>query len=226
MHVTFGEFKNHPITVDGDRLWEGVTGPRGQTKKRSRGKRRVTRPKIDLNYGQELGKGRKPMVWPGLNAAVDKSIVAAEPDPDYEKKLIDFRNARAKKRSRLILAPLERGWTGGRRGGERRPVDLVIDDVKLSGFTATILEIKMVSTMTATKGRTPSFSALVVVGNEKGVAGYALGKSPRMAVAINRAILRACHKLEYFNFFQDRTRKRFWERRERCCATVHEMEEA
>lgn len=49
-------------------IWEGVTGPKGSTKKRARGKRRVTRPKIDLNRGQRLGGNREGYLWPGLNA--------------------------------------------------------------------------------------------------------------------------------------------------------------
>lgn len=55
-------------SLPGDVIWEGVTGPKGSTKKRARGKRRVTRPKIDLNRGQRLGGNREGYLWPGLNA--------------------------------------------------------------------------------------------------------------------------------------------------------------
>ncbi len=147
------------------------------------------------------------MTWPGLNAALSSEIKEAPEDPEYQNKLVEYRNLRAKKRSKRILAPLERGWTGGRRGGERRAAPKEVEGVDLPGFECTILEIKMVATMTATKGRTPSYSALVVMGNEKGVAGYAVGKAPKMGIAVNRAILRASHKLEYFQFYQDRTRE-------------------
>lgn len=54
-------------SLPADQLWEGVTGPRGSTKKRARGKRRVTRPKVDLHVGQRLGMGKEAMEWPGLN---------------------------------------------------------------------------------------------------------------------------------------------------------------
>lgn len=55
-------------SLPSDVIWEGVTGPKGSTKKRARGKRRVTRPKIDLNRGQRLGGNKEGYLWPGLNA--------------------------------------------------------------------------------------------------------------------------------------------------------------
>lgn len=55
-------------SLTSDVIWEGVTGPRGSTKKRARGKRRVTRPKIDLNRGQRIGGNKEGYLWPGLNA--------------------------------------------------------------------------------------------------------------------------------------------------------------
>lgn len=59
-----------------DVIWEGVTGPKGSTKKRARGKRRVTRPKIDLNRGQTVGRNREGFRWPGLNAPLfDRDVL-------------------------------------------------------------------------------------------------------------------------------------------------------
>lgn len=55
-------------SLTSDVIWEGVTGPKGSTKKRARGKRRVTRPKIDLNRGQKIGGNKEGYLWPGLNA--------------------------------------------------------------------------------------------------------------------------------------------------------------
>ena len=63
-------------SLPSDVIWEGVTGPKGSTKKRARGKRRVTRPKIDLNRGQRLGGNREGYLWPGLNAPLyEKSFL-------------------------------------------------------------------------------------------------------------------------------------------------------
>ena len=118
------------------------------------------------------------MKWPGLTAPPASSIEDAPEDPEYAKNLVEYRNIRAKKRKRQILAPLERGWTGGRRGGERRPVPKTEEGIDLSRFTATILELKMVSTMTATKGRSPTFSALVVLGDQQGMGGYGYYQDP------------------------------------------------
>lgn len=57
-----------------DMLWEGVTGPKGGSKKRARGKRRVTRQKINLHVGQRLGFGKASIQWPGLNTPASSTI--------------------------------------------------------------------------------------------------------------------------------------------------------
>ncbi|VDP94706.1 unnamed protein product [Echinostoma caproni] len=110
-------------SLPADQLWEGVTGPRGSTKKRARGKRRVTRPKIDLHRGQRLGMGKESMEWPGLNVPLlDKTVVRSikktEVNEDYFKRLNDLRNKSAIKKKRIKLPPLLRGWTGSRLEGQ------------------------------------------------------------------------------------------------------------
>ena len=54
------------------------------------------------------------------------------------------------------------------------------------------LKDKLVSVQRVTKvtkgGRTFSFSAIVVVGNEKGVVGYGLGKAKEVSDAVTKAI--------------------------------------
>lgn len=73
--ITLPQRTNTVFTsVQSDLLWEGVTGPRGSTKKRARGKRRVTRPKIDLHRGQRLGMGKAQMEWPGLNSSLYRNF--------------------------------------------------------------------------------------------------------------------------------------------------------
>ncbi|CAH8292044.1 unnamed protein product [Schistosoma turkestanicum] len=107
-------FSDYP----GDMLWEGVTGPKGGSKKRARGKRRVTRQKIDLHKGQKVGVGKACMQWPGLNTSLSSSIKKGDYNEKYFERLEALRNKSAVKKKRMKLAPLQRGWTGKRMGGQ------------------------------------------------------------------------------------------------------------
>lgn len=85
------------IYRSGDLLWEGVTGAPGRGKKRARGKRRVVRNKVDLNYGRKIGENKLNYKWPGLNSPVfeEKIILrrtVGENNEEYEKHIIDLRN--------------------------------------------------------------------------------------------------------------------------------------
>ncbi|VDM22543.1 unnamed protein product, partial [Hydatigera taeniaeformis] len=159
-------------SLPADVIWEGVTGPKGSTKKRARGKRRVTRPKIDLNRGQRLGGNREGYLWPGLNAPLYRQstlqkVQKGDVNKDYLNKLEELRNKSAVKKKRVKLPPLLRGWTGASMGGQ----SLGPLDSGSPGFDTRVLELKAVSTMTATVGRYRRFSALVVAGNERGICG-------------------------------------------------------
>ena len=49
------------------------------------------------------------------------------------------------------------------------------------------------------------FTALVVVGNKEGVVGWAKGKAPEVAAAIDKAYWRACRSLFFFERFDNHT---------------------
>ncbi|XP_053568574.1 28S ribosomal protein S5, mitochondrial [Bombina bombina] len=66
-------------------------------------------------------------------------------------------------------------------------------------------EVKNVFNMTAKEGRKKSVSALVVVGNGNGVAGFALGKATDRMVALRKAKNRAIHYLHYIERYNDHT---------------------
>jgi small subunit ribosomal protein S5 len=80
----------------------------------------------------------------------------------------------------------ERGGQGGRgRQGGRRPNRAPKEDP--SGMIEKVIRISRVAKVT--KGGTKlSFTALVVVGDGKGHAGYALGKAAEVAVAIKKGL--------------------------------------
>ncbi|VDM00520.1 unnamed protein product [Schistocephalus solidus] len=194
-------------SLPSDVIWEGVTGPKGSTKKRARGKRRVTRPKIDLNRGQRIGENPEGYLWPGLNAplydqSVMRTIQKGDVNEVYLKRLDELRNKSAVKKKRIKLPPLLRGWTGASMGGQ----SLGSLEGGSEDFDTRVLEFKAVSTMTATVGRYRRFSALVAAGNGHGVCGIGRGKSVTMRAALKRAKHRAFLNLMSFNLRENRTR--------------------
>uniref|UniRef100_A0A1I8FVL6 Small ribosomal subunit protein uS5m n=3 Tax=Macrostomum lignano TaxID=282301 RepID=A0A1I8FVL6_9PLAT len=191
---------------DSDRLWIGVTGAPGQKKKRSRGKRRVTRPRIDLNRGQQLGVNTQGLVIPVLQGRLtDSKGLLKRPEPGqfdmekYNERILEMRNKQGKKRGRLKQPPLLRGWSGGQMGGQRIEPPQPVLDYAFDGFESRIVEFRMVSHMTATFGRYPSFSVMVVTGNRRGLGGYAVSKSPNRQAALRKANSRAGQRLEFFD---------------------------
>ncbi|KAA0198456.1 Small subunit ribosomal protein S5 [Fasciolopsis buskii] len=193
-------------SLPADQLWEGVTGPRGSTKKRARGKRRVTRPKVDLHVGQRLGMGKEAMEWPGLNVPLMdrnaiRSIRKGEINELYFKRLEESRNKSAVKKKRLKLPPLLRGWTGSRLEGQ----SVGPPSPDYPEFDTRVIEMKPVSTMTATVGRYRRFSVLVATGNGRGLCGIGKAKSVTLTAAVRRAKLRSAQNLVSFNLKDNRT---------------------
>ena len=79
---------------------------------------------------------------------------------------------------------------GRRRGGERKPFTKKPSSLTDSGLIEKVVSINRVSK--TTKGGTRlAFSALVVVGDGKGKAGYGLGKAGEVATAIKKALAAA-----------------------------------
>ena len=86
-------------------------------------------------------------------------------------------------------APPARG-PGRRRGGDRKPFTKKPSSLTDSGLIEKVVSINRVSK--TTKGGTRlAFSALVVVGDGKGKAGYGLGKAGEVATAIKKALAAA-----------------------------------
>ncbi|OCT79827.1 28S ribosomal protein S5, mitochondrial [Xenopus laevis] len=192
-------------------LWRGVLAESGTGARKGRGKRTKKKLKKDLNRGQMLGEGRSGYLWPGLNAPIVKSgsvqTIAKRDQVQQEEmqaEMIKQRDEWDKKRRTRIKR--ERGWTGNSWGG----VSIGAPDPGPNGetyedFDCRVIEVKNVFNMTAKEGRKKSVSALVVVGNGNGVAGFALGKASDRMVALRKAKNRAVHYLHYIERYNNHT---------------------
>lgn len=178
-------------------VWKSVTGVSAAGLKRGRGRGTGRILVKDFNKGQEIGKGRKKILFPGLTAnhMVSSNLHEIQElgtDEGYEERLntvraeMDF-NIHRKRRQ----PPIDRGWSSYKAHGRRAgPPDEYNENV-FEGFDSRVLMLKNRLSMTGLLGRTKTIHALVVTGNGNGLAGFATaqGKDGRAVVrhARNRA---------------------------------------
>ncbi|KHJ86394.1 ribosomal protein S5 domain protein [Oesophagostomum dentatum] len=112
-----------------------------------------------------------------------------------------------KRRFREKLHPLERGFSGTQLVGQKLGPPAPVDGVTFEGFETYCLEVKRTSNMTRVFGRVHTMAALVVTGNGKGLAGYAVGKAPlhRTTTAIVNGMNMASRKLFFVDLLEGRT---------------------
>ncbi|XP_078256395.1 small ribosomal subunit protein uS5m [Rhinoraja longicauda] len=207
-HYRHGSFFNK---LTAEELWRGVLAESGAGARKGRGKRTKRRLKKDLNRGQMVGEGRAGFLWPGLNAPVVKSGTIQSIGKREQKEQEDLR-ARAQlqqdewDKRRKMKVKRERGWTGRSWGGiSVGPPDPGPNGETYEDFNSRVIEVKSVFNMTAKEGRKRSISALVVVGNGNGAAGFALGKAPDRPTALRKAKNRAIHYLHFIERYNDHT---------------------
>ncbi|XP_024069701.1 28S ribosomal protein S5, mitochondrial [Terrapene carolina triunguis] len=194
-----------------DELWKGVLAETGSGAKKGRGKRTKKKIRKDLNRGQVIGEGRSGFLWPGLNAPVLKSGVVqtiGQRDKEEQEKvqaeIIRRRDEWEKRRKTKVKK--ERGWTGNSWGGiSLGPPEPGPNGETYEDFDSRVIEVKHVFNMTAKEGRRRSVSALVVVGNGNGAAGFAVGKASDKMTALRKAKNRAIHYLHYVERYQNHT---------------------
>ncbi|XP_057657034.1 28S ribosomal protein S5, mitochondrial [Diorhabda carinulata] len=190
-------------------LWKGITSVSNAGKKRGRGKN-VSKSKIkDLNRGQIIGVGKANIVWPGLSAPIIRGKELVEQhqlpeDPEREKKLIQIRDSMGTSK-RPKLSPLERGWSGAKLPGRSIGPPDPIEEETFEGFDTKVLELKTVFNMKGNFGRKRRQSALVVTGNGKGLAGFALTKGAEAKTALRKAKNRAAQKLMHIKLYRNHT---------------------
>ncbi|XP_076259421.1 mitochondrial ribosomal protein S5 isoform X1 [Rhynchophorus ferrugineus] len=192
-----------------DHLWKGVTTVSNAGKKRGRGKTISKKNIKDLNRGQSLGMGKANMVWPGLSAPIirGRELVQQQKlpeDPEREKKLIELRNTMGTFRP-TKLSPMERGWSGSKMPGRSIGAPDPIGEETFEGFDTRVLELKIVFNMKGNFGRKRRNAALVVVGNGRGLGGFAMGRAQEPKNALRKAKNRAAQKLVHIKLFKDHT---------------------
>ena len=157
-------------------VWKSVASGSAAGLRRGRGKGTSRIIAKDLNKGQQIITGRRKLVLPSLNTEVigstrlqDVQDVGQNQEFDQKmqqvrKELSAFRNIRE--------APLDRGWTGLKAPGRKAGLP---DDYNKTSFhnIDSIVLMRSIQTMTGIYGRTRNMQALVVNGNQIGLAGFA-----------------------------------------------------
>uniref|UniRef100_A0A7E4W5P4 Small ribosomal subunit protein uS5m n=1 Tax=Panagrellus redivivus TaxID=6233 RepID=A0A7E4W5P4_PANRE len=199
----------------GTELWKTITSvSKSGQKKGRRSTRQQIRP-LDRFY--RIGSSPLKIQFPGLNTHIDAGLnpVIVEEQTEDEikegdlavRKQLEASGMATKRRRREKLFPLERGFSGHQVVGQKLGPPPPVGDVKLDDFQTYCLEVKRTSNMTGVFGRVHTMSALVITGNGRGLAGYAVGKAGihRTNNAIIKAMNMAARKLFYVELLEDRT---------------------
>lgn len=175
-------------------VWKSVTGVSAAGSKRGRGKGLGRAVVKDYNRGQVIGEGRRRLVLAGLNtqtfsARKFNEIQDLGPNTEFIDKLDQVRKQLETYR-RFREAPIDRGWSGRRSPGRHAGPPSDHDETSFDGFQSTVLMLRSMNVMSGIFGRQRIMQALVVVGNERGLAGIATasGKDGRACVRHARNI--------------------------------------
>ncbi|CAK9808575.1 28S ribosomal protein S5, mitochondrial [Anthophora plagiata] len=191
-------------------LWKSVTSISNAGRRRGRGK---NVPKIkDLNKGKKLGHGKVPVIFPGLNVPVVQGSVLIKQqvlsEEEGKSKLLGESapiDTITSKPKRFKYPALKRGWTGGHPGGRKiGPPDPVVDEAFV-GFETWILYYKLVSVMTSNMGRSKCARCMVITGNGKGLAGFAMLTGKDFKSCLITAKNKAGQRLIYIDRYNDHT---------------------
>ncbi|CAI5451849.1 unnamed protein product [Caenorhabditis angaria] len=200
----------------GPELWKTLTSVSKSGQKK--GRRNTRQPVRPLNRFYRIGSGPLKVEFAGLNSPIKlkedrlAEIVEQTEDEVREsmggiKKILEEKDTGKKKRNREKLHPMERGFSGTQLVGQKLGPPPQVDGVDYSDFETYCLEVKRTSNMTNVFGRVHTMSALVVTGNGKGLAGYAVGKAPihRTTTAIIHGMNMASRKLFFVELHEGRT---------------------
>ncbi|XP_055935107.1 28S ribosomal protein S5, mitochondrial-like [Argiope bruennichi] len=215
--------------ITAEQLWKGVTSVSNAGRRKGRGRASGRTRQRDLNRGQVIGFGKKNMLWPGLNAPVIQGRevlrqIELPPDEERQKRILELRDKSIARRS-FKLHPLEKGWTGNKLPGRSLGPPDPVGEETFEGFDSRVLEFKPVMHMSGTRGRIRRLSAMVVVGNKRGLAGFALSTSVNGGTAAKAAKNRAAKVLRYIELDGNSVRHDFFSQFGAVRLFVHKMPE-
>lgn len=198
-------------TVGGGRGGRGGRGRKRGGKKGLRLEKNVT----------VLGEGAGGVRWPGLSYPMLKDeelqsrkhwlqpeklglkrVDEEKEDAEWKRELQNMINVRELEGDQKVELPLSRkgwslrGWSGRQWNGRYVGCPEAPDGKPLPDFRSIVIELKRTSNQTR-GGKKRTVSALVVVGNGNGAAGFAVGKAEEVIPAIRKAKNRAVNYLQF-----------------------------
>lgn len=161
-----------------------------------------------------MGIGESRIMWSGLNfrtARGDKEGVDKKMTEDQFKAYqenVALRQQTNFRRNKVRQSPLERGWTSSNPQGKKFAKPVAPNSaINYDDFESILVEFKIVTQMTGVFGRVRHISNLMLTGNKKGIAGFALTSGPtgRGPAMFQRAINRAGLRLMHIDLYEGRT---------------------
>lgn len=190
-----------------DELLAGISGGRGG--RGGRGRKKGGRKGVKGSRFIYMGKGKANIAWPGLTTPLGRSYYKLNwlnskdlgPQPFVEGTEASFLASQlegAKQVERRVSEQnwSQYGWSGRKWGGRYVGCPEAPDGTPLTEFASVVIELGRVANQTKA-GKKRTVRALVVVGNGKGAAGYAIGKGEEMKTAIRKAKNKAVNCLQF-----------------------------
>ncbi len=196
---------------------ETVGGGRGG--RGGRGRKKGGKKGLRQTKAITLGVGAKGVRWPGLSYPMEKDEDSKhwlqpeklglqrvdeeeEEGAEWKKDLHNRIGARDLEGEQRMELPESRkgwsfkGWSGRQWGGRYVGCPEAPDGKPLTDYRSVVIELKRVVNQTR-GGKKRTVSALVVVGNGNGAAGFAVGKAEESIPAIRKAKNRAVNYLHF-----------------------------
>eukprot|EP00731_Ephydatia_muelleri_P012718 Em0007g28a len=157
-----------------DELLAGISGGRGGrggTREKKGGRKGVKRSYYKLNWLNSKDLGPQPFV-----EGTEASFLASQ-----------LEGAKQVERRVSEQNWSQYGWSGRKWGGRYVGCPEAPDGTPLTEFASVVIEFGNEWQTRRKRGKKRTVRALVVVGNGKGAAGYAIGKGEEMKTAIRKA---------------------------------------
>lgn len=205
-----------------EQLTAAVAGGRGG--RGGRGRKRGGTKGLKHDQVIKFGEGVGGVRWPGLSFPLERKPLygtqwlqpsrmgiqkveegsADFPNWDNEVSVKEIEGNRQTKRKFSEMGWSRRGWSGKQWKGRYVGCPEAPDGTPLTAFRSVVIELKRVVNQTA-GGKKRTVSALVVVGNGNGAAGFAVGKGEDVKTALRKAKNKAVNYLQFIPRCDDHT---------------------